>query len=190
MHPKHIVFDGQTYRLSGNYYRRNKWGTKGPSNLHRAIWEASNGPIPEGYEVHHKDGDTFNNVISNLECVPMNEHQREHMLERHAAGLMGAPSAAALERAAEWHKSAEGVDWHKKHGSTTIKKMWESKEWGKCICQMCGIEFRSAFPTRAKFCHPNCRAMALRQRRGLPVNVKPGLQKPRTMEGKRAATDE
>ena len=32
----------------------------------RLIWEQKNGPIPEGYEVKHTDGNVLNNSITNL----------------------------------------------------------------------------------------------------------------------------
>jgi hypothetical protein len=38
-------------------------------SLHRTIAEAVWGPIPEGMQIDHKDGDPTNNVISNLEIV-------------------------------------------------------------------------------------------------------------------------
>lgn len=36
----------------------------------RLIYESVHGAIPEGYVIHHKDGDITNNRISNLEIVP------------------------------------------------------------------------------------------------------------------------
>lgn len=47
-------------------------------NEHRYIWEKANGPIPDGYEVHHKDEDKTNNDISNLECIPISKHRSLH----------------------------------------------------------------------------------------------------------------
>lgn len=180
MRPKQIDFNGFRFRLSGNYYRRNVWGSKGPSNLHRAVWEFHNGPIAEGIEVHHIDGDTFNNDVSNLECVPMHEHQRVHMLERIARGEIQPPSAKALEKAAEWHKSDEGREWH----SQNAAKAWGKRAWHPVDCQQCGQPFFTPYPTRAKFCHANCRAVALRQRRG--AGVRPDRQQERLLSGKRA----
>lgn len=166
---KKIVFDGIVYALNGNYYRKHKWSGKGPSNLHRAIWERHNGPIPEGMEIHHKDEDTFNNDISNLECVDAIEHQRKHMKERQAAGLVKPPSKEALLLAAEWHRSEEGKKWHKEHGEN-ISKRWKEKAYEhKVICETCGVQFMTPFPSRAKFCHQNCKAAALRKRRGMKV---------------------
>jgi ribonucleotide reductase alpha subunit len=41
---------------------------------HRLIWESVNGPIPDGYDIHHIDGDTYNNDIDNLECLTHSDH--------------------------------------------------------------------------------------------------------------------
>lgn len=41
---------------------------------HRLVWEAVNGPVPEGYDIHHIDGDTYNNDINNLECLTHADH--------------------------------------------------------------------------------------------------------------------
>lgn len=35
--------------------------------VHRLVWMAFNGEIPEGYEIEHKDDDKSNNALSNLE---------------------------------------------------------------------------------------------------------------------------
>jgi len=41
---------------------------------HRMIAESVYGPIPDGYDVHHIDGDTYNNCIDNLEVICHKEH--------------------------------------------------------------------------------------------------------------------
>lgn len=47
---------------------------------HRLVWEKHNGPIPEGYVIHHKDGNGLNNSIDNLEMMTRSEHARYHKL--------------------------------------------------------------------------------------------------------------
>lgn len=46
---------------------------------YRSIWEKQNGKISEGYEIHHIDGNHFNNSLSNLKCVSIQEHYSIHM---------------------------------------------------------------------------------------------------------------
>ncbi len=45
---------------------------------HRVVWEEANGPIPEDYHIHHKDGDRANNDLSNLELLSDTEHGHLH----------------------------------------------------------------------------------------------------------------
>ena len=52
--------------------------------VHRACWEARRGAIPNGWVVHHDDGDKRNNNIENLECMSWAAHSRLHMLERYS----------------------------------------------------------------------------------------------------------
>lgn len=46
--------------------------------LHRMVWEKYYGPIPEGYNVHHIDGNKKNNDISNLELISHSDHASLH----------------------------------------------------------------------------------------------------------------
>ena len=42
--------------------------------VHRLIWEAFNGQIPEGYEINHLDERPINNALSNLSLVTHKEN--------------------------------------------------------------------------------------------------------------------
>lgn len=48
------------------------------SYLHREIWASVNGPIPKGFEVHHKNGDKTDNRIENLQLLSTREHRSHH----------------------------------------------------------------------------------------------------------------
>lgn len=161
MPPRVVIFKGKKYRLSGKYYRRDAWGTFGPSNLHRAIWEDAYGPIPAGTHVHHRDGNTLNNDLANLELIGATEHLRLHTLDLIARGILQPPSAEALARAAEWHRSPEGHVWHKAHG----KDSWVDREQHAKTCQQCGRPYTTSYPNRSKWCSANCRARARRHDR-------------------------
>lgn len=43
---------------------------------HRLIWEATNGPIPEGMEINHINGIKNDNRLANLEVVTRSENAR------------------------------------------------------------------------------------------------------------------
>ena len=154
--PKTVVFNGVEYRLmgSGRYYlsqSRSNEGRRHAKGLHVAIWEFYSGQtVPKGYEVHHKDGNPFNNDYSNLECLPRSEHramwkakdpekQRKHLEKIR-------PLSAA------WHRSPEGLEWHRQHAEESIGKRTAKQ----CVCEFCGKEFDSTCTTPVRFCSHNC----------------------------------
>lgn len=64
------------FENSGNYYRFVGHYNLGKKHflVHRVIWEAFNGPIPEGYDIDHIDGNPHNNAISNLQAITHKEN--------------------------------------------------------------------------------------------------------------------
>lgn len=45
---------------------------------HRIVYEASNGSVPENYIIHHKDFDSLNNKLENLEAMRHDTHSSLH----------------------------------------------------------------------------------------------------------------
>jgi hypothetical protein len=45
-----------------------------------AVWEAHNGPLQEGFIVHHRNGNSQDDRIENLEMLRIGEHIRLHNL--------------------------------------------------------------------------------------------------------------
>lgn len=130
------------------FQRHTKWkGT--PLYLHREIWKSVHGEIPAGHEVHHRDENPLNNDISNLECLSTLEHRRRHpvcvddAMRSHLASIRG--------KAAEWHRSEEGIAWHREHAKRSIGKR-VAKPF---VCTVCGTGFESRFHA-PKFCGPKC----------------------------------
>ena len=140
------------------YYRPHSGHIRaGMEALHREIWKQANGAVPDGYHIHHIDGNPLNNELSNLGCVPVAEHLHHH------GDLPKSPEYIAIRRrsldkardgARIWHGSEEGRKWHSEHG----KESWEDHPMHKCTCAFCGKEFETPFPSRAKYCNFNCRS--------------------------------
>ena len=76
-------FNGISYHIGiSGYIIANKNlgnGKYEAHKLHRDIFKYyNNSDIPEGYQIHHIDGDVTNNLLSNLMLVNMNQHKRLH----------------------------------------------------------------------------------------------------------------
>lgn len=46
--------------------------------LHRVVYNVSIGSVPDGCEIHHIDGNKFNNKIDNLVAISKDEHRKIH----------------------------------------------------------------------------------------------------------------
>lgn len=162
MTEKTLVFLGEEYvrnHKSGYYFKRTTRNSerKNARQLHRAVWEHYNGTIPDGYQIHHKDFDVDNNDISNLECLPAKEHLKLHAARNktnpHYVEKQAKSIAKAGEAAKEWHRSAEGRAWHRKHAEESVCKVAEHRTEKKCA--FCGGSF-GALPWQ-KYCSQRCR---------------------------------
>lgn len=100
---------------------------------HRYVWEKHNGKIPKGYEIHHKDGNTKNNEIDNLEMLLSFDHKSLHA-KRQIGRKM---SKETKEKISNSHKG-------KKASDETKKKMSDSyKNKRKVLCVETGTVFDS-----------------------------------------------
>lgn len=155
-----VEFHGERFKRYPNSPRlelRRYFTSQGGRRLHRAIWEANYGQIPEGFHVHHKDGDTLNNAPANLECLPPAEHHREHeervTPERRVRRAEHAARIRPLTKA--WHSSPEGLEWHRKHAAV----MWDGFEPTTRKCELCGAEYQDHSKCGvARFCSNNCKS--------------------------------
>ena len=170
-----IVFNGRRYNRypeSKNPAHR-KYFARAGRRLHRDVWEFHNGPIPEGYHVHHIDGDTTNNDISNLCCLPAGEHRRLHraeLSERSKTPEHLEHLASIRDSAAAWHSSEEGRAWHREHAKTSLVAARKAREEKgppvvAFVCYWCGSEGVGNSPKR-KLCSSKCQSAASRFRTG------------------------
>jgi len=129
--------------------------------LHRQIWFDNYGKIPDGYSVHHKDENRFNNDISNLEILTHVDHCKLHMAKRVKENPEQFKKLAKIGReyAKEWHKTKEGNEWHIKQAK---KYNFGNFIYGDRECDYCGKKYiqRQAV---SKFCCNNCKAAFRRE---------------------------
>lgn len=150
-------FDGVSYYFCGNYFQR-----KGV-RLHRKVWEAHNGAIPEGYHVHHKDENRKNNEIENLELLPAKDHLSRHMSKEGRKARSREDIKVAREAADKWHGSDAGREWHSKHGA----ELWKDKPYYTRTCDWCGREYQTrelGHRTGQHFCCGKHRSLATKWR--------------------------
>lgn len=187
-----VVFNGYRYRRypesPHQHLQRYFWRSGGRGNsLHRDVWEYNNGDIPEGHHIHHVDEDFNNNDVSNLECLPSAEHFALHSEARAELGR----SSKSLdhlgrirEKAAEWHRSEEGRQWHREVSAKAFAPGGEAYQARQRqiaeqkanpvtrVCTECGEEFPS--PTgRATICSQTCASKKSRRKRRKQTCLQP-----------------
>jgi hypothetical protein len=75
---------------------------------HHHVWQEANGPIPEGKEIHHKNGDKQDNRLENLECVDRLTHRRIHCGAEQRADGWWKPCGKCKEFYHESHYASKG----------------------------------------------------------------------------------
>jgi hypothetical protein len=155
------IFNGKKYWL----YKGERYFSSSNKRLHIEVWKFFKGEIPKGYHIHHIDGNRENNNISNLAMVQAELHLRFEGKKRFRENPEWAKDfhSKGIEKAKEWHKSDEGRKWHSEHG----KKTWINREYKILVCEVCKKEYQTRHSGKSKYCHPNCKAQALRNRRKL-----------------------
>lgn len=156
-------FDGGLYRL----WPSDRYLSRGGKTLHRTAWTAAFGPIPAGCHIHHRDSNTLNNLLANLECVPAGRHLSDAGHKRQIGVPAGQHfSATARQKAAEWHASEEGRLWHRRHALAA--KSWTKWKREKRVCLQCSAEFDAVIRKNAYqqiYCTSTCKAAAYRARK-------------------------
>lgn len=156
---KWIEFDGMRfYPDKRGYWMGTRKDTKKPVRLHVYVWEYYNGKIPKGYHVHHKDHNPDNNEIDNLELIEKSAHLSYHNNLRDKEWMRRNLDEKARPAAAEWHRSEEGREWHRKHG-LEIAEAFTADKVTK-VCQCCGKEYETPRikSETSRFCSANCKA--------------------------------
>jgi hypothetical protein len=98
---------------------------------HVRAWESVNGPVPDGYQIHHIDGDKTNNALDNLLLVDPVSHKRIHSGCKLVDGVWWKPCRVCglLRPVTEewWYFSREGWPLYGRCRPCHISKVVESK---------------------------------------------------------------
>lgn len=150
---EHIFFNGQAYYKTPEGYWRST--DKKHSPLHVAVWEAANGPVPEGFEVHHIDENKDNNSLENLQCMTITEHRRLHAKSNRAKGVLKQQKYKCT--CAECGKEFLATDKSQKFCSKTCRLIYpKSKGAVVRVCEACGKEFKTARNSKSRHCSGKC----------------------------------
>ena len=150
-------FDGGLYRI----WPGERYFSRGGKRLHRDVWCAAFGPVPDGCHVHHRDGNTLQNALANLECVPKSEHLSGEWYKRGGTKF----NAAARKNAAAWHRSDAGRLWHSRHAKRS--QSWTKWRREPKPCEHCGAIMDALVRKSGnaqKYCNETCKALAYRAR--------------------------
>jgi hypothetical protein len=124
-------------RRDGYYFHDTKRsGRRIRRSLHRQVYADHHGPIPEGFDVHHRDENKGNNAPDNLELLTRGAHTRHHSTNRPASDAQRAAASARFIR--RWLEEARVV---------------------ALDCVQCGSRFESRIlnhPSPRRFCSDEC----------------------------------
>ena len=168
---KRAVYNGHKFTRddrTGYFLSTVKIGEK-RKRLHVYVYECERGlTVPNGWQIHHVDGNKNNNDIGNLACIPehyhLSHHSKKNAIEHPEVIKMALDHAK--DGAKRWHKSPEGRAWHKEHYDKMKDALYQQHEF---ICEYCGKKFVST-NTTSRFCC-NYHKTAYRVREGFD-NVK------------------
>lgn len=159
--PKFIEYDGLIFTRDEKtgYYLNSTNRVR----LHRYVWEKEVGRIPQGYEIHHINRNKADNRIENLRLLSCSEHRKVHAVhtEEEKERMRKNLAENVRPKASQWHKSAEGREWHKQQYEE-VKDKLHRKE--KKVCLNCGKTFENI--PHSSFCSNACKS-AWRRKAGL-----------------------
>lgn len=164
-----VVLDPLTQYFNGKLYRLwpgERYHGQSGKRLHRAAWESAFGPIPRGCHIHHRDEDTTNNRLSNLECLPPSEHLAKPSKNRRSPPKGVDPFSDDYRRLAlQFNQSEAGRLWHKRNS----ERMQNWKKWKRepRICGHCEQTYQAVIRKNGHpqiYCSALCRVAAYRVR--------------------------
>lgn len=152
---EHIFFNGRKYYRTPSGYWQSSY-PRPTKLLHVAVWEATNGEVPEGCVIHHVDRDKSNNAIENLQCLTISEHCTLHAREQgqssqsiHCICVQCGSSFLAHHHDAKFCSTKCYNRWYREHNDCNEER----------FCVRCGKPFKTRKDTATKYCSGKCAAL-------------------------------
>jgi hypothetical protein len=147
---------GHPIRPSRDGYVRLKARWNHPRTLyaHRVIWEAANGPIPEGHDIDHRNGRKSDNRIQNLEPVLPAENARRALRKGlTVTGERVFTSKLTAEQVCRIRKTVGSIscaEWARRLGvdGTTVRAARRRVSWRHIVCHRDGTASARPHPGR------------------------------------------
>ncbi len=134
-----VVVDGITFRLYEGRAYFTGWdrGRKRSVSLHRYVYEKHHGTIPDGWHVHHVDGNARNNDPGNLVAVDPHAHAVEHWAGRDATRSARCGFCGKRYVAGRWWGK---LSWCSKSCRDKDRRRRGTYSEGR-TCRVCGSEY-------------------------------------------------
>lgn len=180
--PAWIEWHGRKfYRNNRGYYRSRQRDGTPEVPLHRAVWQEVHGPVPDGHEVHHIDGDPTNNALDNLRVLSRAEHLALHPMDHLPveARKFWATRTFIERECAVCGEVFRSTGMRALYCSPNCRSFAERRRKGKAIrpvrerlvpitvvCAFCGRTFEHRRSAKVRYCSYKCADDAARARKG------------------------
>ena len=103
--------------------------------MHRVLWVTFNGPIPEGMDIDHINGDRLDNRPENLRIVTRKENMRNS--KRYVTNISGVTGVGWVNRESKWRAKVM-IDYKMKH-------LGYYDDWFEAVCARMSANNRYGF---------------------------------------------
>ena len=153
--PKPEIIDEKHQKFNGKIYSATPQGRFLNNNsIHRAVYEYYVGKIPQGYVIHHLDRNPANNVIENLQCLTILEHQKIHHPKGTPFQNNKTREYVCIECGKKFTATDKGLQKFCSKECRVHHRMESLKV--ERICKYCGKVFRAVERNHSNFCCKKC----------------------------------